>query len=320
MKLLLMLKRNIGFILAAMVFGLVVAWLLDDAGPVAQEGQGELPTLPVTVVTVQPRPAAIGLEAIGISHARWPVAVTATVSGHVEFVHPDLVPGQLFEKGAVLIRIEDSRFRSDLEQAKAAVAEARLRLAEMENEHYVAEELGQATSAFGRREPHVRAAKAQLKASMALVETAEQRLAETEIAAPFDSILLAEQVSPGQYINAGDELFQLASSASLDVEVELSADQWLRLGQLDPKAWAEVSIPLGKSWDAELRYLNPVMDATTRQRSLVLEVAQPYRGSLPLLPDQQVERVFRGLRIVRRGACAGLGADRGWPGVDGVRR
>ena len=320
MKFLSILKRKLGFILAALGFCLVVLWMLDDSRRTEPLADAAPPVLPVTVVAVQPGTAEIGLDAIGISRARWPVAVTATVSGHVEFVHERLVPGQLIDAGTVLVRIEDRRFRSDLARAQAGVADAELQLAQMQNERHVARELGKTRSAFGRREPHVAAAQAQLQAAMALVETAERRLADTEIAAPFDAMLLGEQVSPGQYINAGDELFYIASSASLDVEVELSADQWRRLGHLNSETWIEVSTPRGRIWDAKLRYLNPVMDATTRQRSLVLEVEEPYRGSGPLLPEQQVDVRFPGpelTNVVRAPASALTEDGRVWTVFEG---
>ncbi|MEM7564241.1 MAG: efflux RND transporter periplasmic adaptor subunit, partial [Pseudomonadota bacterium] len=307
LKYILILKRKFGLILALLGFTLVVLWGLDDTPRTEPNAETVLPVMSVTVVTVRPETTEIGLDAIGIGKARWSVAVTATVSGHVEFVHEDLVPGQLIKADTVLVKIEDLRFRSDLAQARANLAEAKLQLAKVRNEQHVTIQLGKAKSAFGRREPHVKAAEVQLQASNSLVETAKQRLNDTEIVAPFPAILLGEQVSPGQYINAGDELFHLASSASLDVMVELSADQWRRLGHLGSETWVEVSTPQGKIWDAKLRYLNPVMDATTRQRSLVLEVAEPYSGTRPLLPDEQVEVHFPGpelTNVVRAPASA----------------
>jgi len=306
-KLLLMLKRNISLIVVALSFCVVVAWLLEDSTPEITMIENPSRALYVTVVTVQPGSAKIGLKAVGISRARWPVAVTATVSGHAEFVHEKLVPGKLVEKGTVLVKLADKGFRSDFTQAQAAVADAKLQLAQIQNEQHVAKQLGETSSAFGRREPHVRAAQAQLKAAMALVEATNRRLMDTAITTPFDAMLLSEQVSPGQWINAGDELYYIASSASIDIEVELSADQWQRLRHLNSDTWIEVTTPQGRIWDAKLRYLSPVMNATTRQRSLVLEVAAPYRQSQPLLPDQQVVVHFPGpemSNVVRAPASA----------------
>ena len=42
-------------------------------------------------------------------------------------------------------------------------------------------------------------------------------------------MILQKHIVPGQWINSGEVLFRLASSQSMDVEAELSSDQWQRI-------------------------------------------------------------------------------------------
>ena len=87
--------------------------------------------------------------------------------------------------------------------------------------------------------------------------------------------------------------YRIAASIAVDIKVELSAQQWRRLTLQKGNA-VTVHTPDGVVWPAKIRYLNPIMDQTTRQRSIVLEVLSPYEGDTPLLPDQQVSVTFSG--------------------------
>ncbi|MCG8415038.1 MAG: efflux RND transporter periplasmic adaptor subunit [Pseudomonadales bacterium] len=297
MKRLMIESKGIWSIVATLGFFAVLIWALS--GPAADEQQtnNQVPALSVTVVEVQPTRKSLTVEALGLSQARWPTSVIATVSGRVESIHDHSNPGSLLNEDTVLVRLQDELYRAELAQAQAQLAQAELQLAQVKNEQYVVTELKESTSAFGRREPHVKAAQAQLSAVQAMVENAEQQLANTTVSVPFDAIVVNESVSPGQWINAGDELFRIASSESVDISVELSADQWRRLGQLNGQQPINVVTPGGKQWQANIRYISPELNPITRQRSLVLSVENPYSRVHPLLPYQQVRVHIAGRTI-----------------------
>ncbi len=291
MKAYLSLPGSIGVFLA------VFLWFISDTqGP---KTLAETPAKLVQVSIVEAAPSAqpIYIEANGITLSRWPTAVSATVSGRVIALMEDMHPGRLVDTGNLLVSLQDTGYRAEVAAARARVAEARLRLEQVKSEQFVVNQAGTAKSSFGRFEPHVKAAQAQLRASTAELAAAQQQLADTQITAAFPAVIISEQVSPGQWINAGEQLFTLASSESLEIRVELSAADWRRLGALSEHQSADVYDPSGIRWQARLRYLSPVMDPVTRQRSVVLEVLNPYRGDAPLLPDQQVKVRFTGANI-----------------------
>lgn len=274
------------------LFCLIVLWLLGDA-----ESPGALvvkptPTVRVTTIEVTGTAQSVAVEASGITMSRWPTVVSATVSGRVTALAENMSPGRLYNAGSLLVRLQNTRYGADVESARARVADARLRLAHVKNEQIVAREVGTAKSAFGRFELHVTAAEAELQASMAALSAAKQELADTRITAPFPAVIIDEGVSPGKWINAGEPLFTIASSESLQVKVELSASKWRRLGQFREKLTIEIVDPDGNSRPAQVRYHSPVLDAVTRQRVVMLEVKHPYEGPSPLLPNQQVKVRF----------------------------
>ncbi len=287
-------KRYIGYSGAVGVFLGVMLWLMSDSQAPATAIDIPVGRIQVSVVEPSPTTMPIYVEANGITQARWPVSLSATFSGHVASLKDNIHPGRLVEAGSVLVTLQDTQYRAELETARARVAEAELRLAEMTNEQHVVEVVGTAKTPYGRYEPHVKAARAQLIASQAALASAQQQLADTRITTPFPAVIIAEQVSPGQWINAGQPLFTLASSESLEIEVELSMTSWQRIGLLAINQSAQVFDPAGIEWAAQVRYLSPVMDSNTRQRSVILEVLFPYQGDTPLLPEQQVEVRFSG--------------------------
>ncbi len=208
------------------------------------------------------------------------------------------IPGNLIEEGEVLASLQDIFYQAELGASQARVSEAELNLAEMRKRQYVAKNSENVKSAFGRLEPHVKSAEANWKAARAALASVKQQLADTQIKAPFDAVVITDSVHPGKWVNTGDTLFQMAASDFLDIKIEFSEQDWQRLKgvqqQLNGATPKDITVtaPNGQRWQASIRYLSPVMDGVTRQRSLMLQVANPFQRAEPLLAEQQVNVVF----------------------------
>lgn len=289
------LKRRVGSLVVTLLLISAVLWLMAEEQSAAMAEKPETAGLSVTVIEAIPADARIEVNATGITIARWSTEMTASVSGRVIEVANNAMPGRLVKKGEALVSLLDTYYQSEVEAARARVSEAELNLSEMRNRQYVAKTSNAAKSAFGRFEPHVSAAEANFAAAKAALASAEQQLADTRIEAPFDAVVIADLVHPGQWVNAGDVLFHVAASDFLDVKVELAEINWQRLQGIQQRADAiTVVAESGQHWPASIRYLSPVMDSITRQRSMMLQLASPFQRSKPLLADQQVSVVFEG--------------------------
>lgn len=306
-------KRKLSGLAVKGVVGLLfltaLLWFLDESEVKNAMTGGDKRikpvAIPVSVVSVQPESLPLDVIATGISEARWLTQVFSPVTGEVSAVPDNLVPGQLVKKGQPLAQFEQTEFRSALAEAKALVADAELQLETVLNEQRVAKGLNTRLSqskkqhtAFGRLEPHAKAAKARLEAAKAAEQQAIKQLGDTGITSPFDALVLSQNVVAGQWRNAGEELYQLAASVAIDVRIELSASQWQRLG--DIQQLSDIQVQAGSvfgqqiSWAGHIRYISPVIDPSTRQRSLVIEVLNPYGSDTPLLPDEQVQVFMSG--------------------------
>ncbi|MEM6484935.1 MAG: efflux RND transporter periplasmic adaptor subunit [Pseudomonadota bacterium] len=300
------LKNRVGSLAALTLLLTVVVWVLQEPAQTKAAPIPDGPGLTVTIVTARPLDAQIDVTAVGATQARWATAITSSVSGRVTSVSPTAIPGRLVQKEEVLASLQDSFFRSELSAAHARVSVAELELAETLNRQHVARKSSVAKSAYGRFEPHVETAVANRDAAIAALKAEQQRFDDTRVKAPFDAVVTSDHAHPGQWVNVGDVLFRVAASEFLDVKVELSETSWQRLKStrdfqddlgIEGFSWDDISIvaPGGQRWPATFRYLNPVVEPLSRQRSVMLEVNRPYQGEAPLLPGQQVDVVFGGV-------------------------
>ena len=91
-------------------------------------------------------------------------------------------PGTEKDKQDLLVSIADTAYQYELSTAKARVTQAELELARYQHEQYVAKQVNgkRQQSAFGRFEPHIKFAQAELAAAKAQVKFSQQRLDDTQ--------------------------------------------------------------------------------------------------------------------------------------------
>lgn len=279
------------FIASLLLVGVIVvlAFISSEQPAITQQPTTKMP---VTVVTAEPSQVVITLRVTGITAPRWPLDVQSVTTGQVDYLDPEIEPGVLVDSGQVLLKVDPQHWLTEAEQAASRVANASLTLARQKHEQTVAlKQLSkQKGTAFARREPQVAAASAELAAAQQALNSALKRVEDTQVKAPFSAVVLDRLVVPGQEVQAGDTLFRLAASDSVDVLVSLSEQVWKQLSGQAPDQLIYVYDRQQNRWPASVRYISPLFDSITRQRQLVLSVLNPYSPAAAdqLLPDQQV--------------------------------
>ena len=303
--------------LIAIVAVCLILWLLDEVEAEPNEQVTETTVHQVSVLLVEPKGEPSQLVTTGMVKARWPLEVMANVRGRLMPNH-EWLPGDKVKKDQVLAQVEDMEYASMLATARSQVAQAELNLAQVLNQQSVARQLekGKSENDYRLYKPHVAAAKAELLAAKANVKARLKQWNDTRMLAPFDAVVLAKHVAPLQQINEGERLFTLAAADAVDVEVHLSDSQWQQIfpvlgakqqqvtdDQKQEPINAQVTDAFGTQWLAQLRYLSPLLNAQTRQRSVVLTVPFIDREEAEagdstshvqasLLPQQQVKVSF----------------------------
>ncbi|MPW29266.1 efflux RND transporter periplasmic adaptor subunit [Agarivorans sp. B2Z047] len=255
-----------------------------------EDAPAKVDYLPLSALVVSPTSYQPKLLLSGISKARWFNQLKAQSSGQIINFDEQLTPGSLVSKQQLLLKVDPIHLQAELSAALSQIKLAELNYQREKHEQTVALSMlsNTASSAFARREPQLAAAKAELAQARSSYQSIQQRLRDSQVDAPFNAIIINSYVSPKQQLDVGDPLFDIASSESIDITLPVSELHWSRIQASLAEPQITVIDRQNKTWPASVRYIAPQVDATTRQRQVVLSVAKPYQSKPRLLPEQQV--------------------------------
>ena len=169
------------------------------------------PPTPVDVAIARNGPVAVILEAIGTALANEAVTITSEVTGVIQRVRFE--EGALVEKGAVLVNLESGIQLAELE---VCAAEVQVRKAQLENIQQLYDRALRLSETKNIPEARVEELSAELKAAKAVVQSSEavlrvarERLVKRRVVAPFSGRVGIRQVSPGALIEPNDPIVTL---------------------------------------------------------------------------------------------------------------
>lgn len=149
--------------------------------------------------------------------------VSAQTSGRIVEVLYDV--DDFVEKGALLVRFEDTTQKAGLEKAKAGLVEAQARYSEARAEFDrikgIYEQKLVSKSQFDQAEAGFKAARAKLNASRAAKDEAQIRYDYTQVYAPYSGILTERHVEVGETASVGSPLMTGTSLDFLRVLVNI---------------------------------------------------------------------------------------------------
>lgn len=267
----------------------------------------------VRVSEAQEKERQLRVEAQGNVIAARSVAIQSQVTGEVVFVSDDLVPGGIVEKGDVLVRIEPADYRLAVEEARTSVRQAEAQLALEQGQQRVAEkewalfkdefDEEDETNALALRQPQLDSARVAVDAAQSRLDRAELNLRRTTIRAPFNGVVLADNVDIGQFVTSQTQMARLADSDVAWVQASLPVEQ---LGDIaipgvnaEEGAKATISLQTGRSeltWRGRVIRLYGELDPQGRMARVLLEVPQSIGpdsdGEIPLLLGSYVDVAF----------------------------
>lgn len=164
------------------------------------------PVVGVEVAAVKRVSMPAEVSAVGTLRSENAVVLRPEVTGRISQI--GFVEGQPVKQGQVLLRLDDSVVKAQLQQAQA--------------------NLGLANSQFRRSETLTQQgfiskqardeALSQLKVQQAAVALAQAQLDKTTILAPFDGVIGLRKVSVGDYVSPGTDIAPLESIDPLQVD------------------------------------------------------------------------------------------------------
>jgi|TARA_B110000902_G_scaffold262733_1_gene340243 RND family efflux transporter MFP subunit len=275
----------------------LVVFLLVLFKPEPPRKPVEIKPLIVDVVEVKRKALPVSIGAQGVVSPRIHTSMISEVSGRVISVSDKFVVGGFFERGEVLLKIDDTDYIVKLRQVEAAVALARSKLAQEKGFSKVAliewerrhnrDSLDSPARDLALRKPQIEEAKAQLASTLAQLDQAKSNLQKTQFTAPYRGLVKSKSVDISQYVAAGSEV---AQTFAIDIaEIRLPVGE-SKLPYLDlPDDFAanssliNAAVILTHTVDEEtythqayLTRTEGVLDAGSRSLYLVAQVPDPY--------------------------------------------
>ncbi|MEM0912632.1 MAG: efflux RND transporter periplasmic adaptor subunit [Pseudomonadota bacterium] len=231
----------------------------------------------------------VWIDSYGTAESRTNTALVAEINGRVQEVSENIRAGGSFKAGDVLVKIDDSNYKTEVDVAASAAADAELAyIQEVAQAEFAAQEWNErpqseAARKLALREPQVAAAKAALQAAEARLERAKLDLERTQIKAPFDGKVLSQQIDIGQVVSPSQSIAQIYSTDAVEVRLPIKINDLEHLILPDSKQTSRPMVILESElgsrtyqWQAEIVRTEGAFDPATRMLFVVAEVIDPF--------------------------------------------
>ena len=295
------------FILGGFLF---LAATLMATAPVLEPSSIEKLTTSVRVLNIQPKSVQLKVNSQGSVMPSTESQLIPEVSGRVAWMSPNLVAGGYFNDEDILIRVDDTDYKTKLNRAKAALKRAEAeqqhneyeyrRMLSLEKRSLVSRsQLENALRAF-------RVADAALQDAQATFQQAEQDIARTEITAPFAGLVRSENVDIGQFVSRGNPIATIYASDQVEVRLPIADRQLAYLnipvnirGEIPSEFQPEVKLTAqyaGQTleWKGQIVRSEAEIDVSSRMVQLVARV-ESSANSVPLSVGLFVSAEIEGL-------------------------
>lgn len=224
----------------------------------AQQPQG----LPAEVHRVETSTLVNTLRAVGTLRANESVMLRPEISGRItEIVFKE---GEAVEANQPLFRIDSARYEAELAQAQA---QAHLSRVEYQRAADLLERRVGSQTDRDTRLAHLRVAEAQ-------VEVARTQLNKATIRAPFAGIAGLRHVSPGDFVNVGQDLVELTDYSRMKVDFTLPERNLSQLA-VGQRISLEVDALPGQVFEGEIYAIAPSSNPRSHNLSLRAYVPNP---------------------------------------------
>jgi len=258
------------------------------------ERQEVVETAPVVFYEIaRSQAVTLDVSAQGEVRPRTDIILTTQVAGKIIATSDQFVDGGAFEKGDLLVKIEDADYRAAVASANARVAQASEALKREEAEAVLAAEDFKELGIDGEandltlRKPQLAQARANYQATLADRRAAQLNLDRTEIRADFKGRVRQRTAGVGQFASPGAQLGRVFSTDVAEIRLALTDADLAKLGlplaftesenQPGPKVIMTATIAGGfHTWEGRIARTDGAIDPTTRQMSAITVVDDPY--------------------------------------------
>ncbi len=304
--------------LAILIGGVGFIIVLGQMRPKIEPKEVELAPPSVFYQVAETNSVKLNVYGQGEVRPRTDINLTAEVAGKIVRTSGEFVVGGAFDKGDMLVKIEDADYQVAVTGARARVAQALEALrreeaeADLAKREYEALGRSEVPSALALRKPQLAQARASYAAAEADLRSAQLDLDRTEIRAPFKGRVRERLAGEGQFVSPGAAIGRIFSTDTAEIRMAMTDSDLAKLGL--PLAFSESPERAGPQvtlsafiagefheWNARIARTDGAIDPATRQISVIAVVDDPYgAGSddgTPLAMGLYVDAVINGKEI-----------------------
>lgn len=261
------------------------------------------------------------------------VVVTVEGAGRVAEINPEFELGGQLSEGDVIFQIETSRLETEVARAEADVTAAAAEVTRLAQDEARVSELVDRNvstdSSLDTVQANLAAAEARRDLAQAGLKAAELALEDATVVAPFDAVVAAEALSPGQFLQPGTEVGRLVSATAAELIVRLNAEQLKQVRNGEGLVGRTVTVRATDGSAAEkpgiIERVALTAESATQTTGVLVSVADPFSangGILRLNTLLEVEIPIAGApeRLLSIPVAAIQTGDRIWAIREGVLR
>lgn len=277
----------------------------------------------VETITVQSESRQIVVSALGTITAAKEVEIKSTLSGEIVMVSPEFIPGGLFKKGEVLLKIDPEDYLLDIQKKESLLSIAKANLdIEMGYQDVAINELALMQKTSGKqledtqlalRKPQLDQARAQLESARVDLEAARLKHKRTVLRAPFNCMVRSRSVNTGSQASPQLILGILSGTDAYWVEASVPVSQlkWIDIPVSKNDKGSRVRVKTRyQSHDDESQVqhtgkvirLTGSLTAQSRMAKMLIRIADPLalneKGKSPLILGTYVSIEIDGKQAV----------------------
>lgn len=276
----------------AIVFGGYLGFqYLGDNREVVDAEPAARPVTLVETAEFVPVPGPLPIRGEGFVEPFRTVALSAPVGGRIVTLHPAITNRGKFAEGDILVEIDASTERTQISQAKAAIAatEARLDLlgTQLTRARNLLERSAVSEASVDDLRGQQEEVEANLEGQRAQLTSAEIALENKVVRAPFSGSVQTKLAEIGNVVAGGSPIAQIYTDNRMEVSVAIrESDAALISGLFEGEAApARVFITFAgveKQWQAEVVRVDPSLDPRTRTLTVTIALTDRIDGETEL--------------------------------------
>lgn len=270
-------------------------WIFNNPPTSKRNAGGEIPQMTVEIKQLVPQNYQVNVESFGTVAPRTQSVLFCQVTGQINTVSTQFRDGGFFNKGDILIELDDRDFRSEVKTAEAGLISAKQNLAEEEARAEQAivdwKRLGNGKEASDLvlRKPQLAAAEAQVLSAEAQFEKADLALERTKVIAPYAGRILKTNVDIGQVISSNTALADIYAVDYVEIRLPIKnkdlplmklPEEYINDQALNISEQGNVVLSsnlLGKQlWRGNIVRTESAIDEASQQLYVVAQIDKPY--------------------------------------------